>query len=403
MTAGEALELLEHRTNIVVEPTRATLKNSAGKILAEDVIAPSDVPPHNNSAVDGYAILYDDLEFDKETCLPVTGRITAGHPLIRKYQPGEAIRIFTGGVMPEGLDTVLMQEDCCAMNNNVLIRPGISRGANVRHAGEDITAGNTVLKFGHRLRPQDIGLAASVGRSTLITFTPLRVAVFSTGDELRKPPARLPPGCIYDSNRYTLIAALKLIGCHVTDLGIISDKAIAIREVLDAAANNHDLLVTSGGVSVGEEDHVCSAVKALGKLYFWRLAIRPGRPVAIGQVRRTPFIGLPGNPVAVMVTFLLIAKPMILRLSGATKLSPMLYRVRAGFDYTKKKNRREFLRARIHTGDDGMPIANKFPSDGAGILSSLVESDGLIDLPEDMTRLVAGNMVDFMPYSGNVG
>jgi molybdopterin molybdotransferase len=399
MTTAEALALLEARTDVIAKSAATTLVNAAGRILAEDVVAFSNVPPHNNSAVDGYAVIFNDLKTGRDTRLPVTGRITAGHPLGRNARLGEAIRIFTGAVMPDCADTVLMQEDCREEDGEVIIRPGIKCGANMRQAGEDITGGDTVLQRGRRLRAQDIGLAASVGRTRLDLFAPLRVAVFSTGDELRKPSARLPTGCIYDSNRYTLIAALKQMGCRVTDLGIIADRAIAVREALAAAASSHDLLITSGGVSVGDEDHVCSAVEALGKLHFWRLAIRPGRPVALGQIGSTPFVGLPGNPVAVMVTFLLIARPLILRLGGATDIAPMLYKVRAGFDHEKKKDRREFVRARLDITSDGMPIAIKFPRDGAGILSSLVQSDGLVELPEDMTRLVAGNLVDFMPFS----
>ncbi len=399
MTTAEALVLLDARTDSVANVETVTLVNAAGRILAEEIVAAANVPPHDNSAVDGYAVYFSDLERDGDTCLPVTGRVTAGHPLRRKAKLGEAIRIFTGAVMPNGPDTVLMQEDCREQNGDVIIRAGIQCGANMRHAGEDISGGDMVLQRGRRLRPQDIGLAASVGRKRLDVFTPLRVAVFSTGDELRKPGARLATGCIYDSNRYTLIAALKQMGSRVTDLGIIADKAEAVREALEAAAVNHDLLITSGGVSVGDEDHVCGAVEALGKLHFWRLAIRPGRPVALGQVGSTPFVGLPGNPVAVMVTFLLIARPLILRLGGATDIVPMHYKVRAGFDYEKKKDRREFIRARLNMTSDGTPVAVKFPRDGAGILSSLVEADGLVELPEDMTQLVAGNLVDFMPFN----
>ncbi len=399
MTTAEALTLLGERTELVVESARMTLPNAVGRILAEDIVAASNVPPHDNSAVDGYAVYFNDLEADLETRLPVTGRVTAGHPLGRNAQTGEAIRIFTGAMMPQGPDTILMQEDCSEEDDEVIVTPGIKRGANLRRAGEDIGRGDTVLRRGRRLRPQDVGLAASIGRTRLQVYSPLQVAVFSTGDELRKPGARLPAGCIYDANRYTLIAALKQMGCRVTDLGIVADQPEAVRQALAAAAGSHDLLVTSGGVSVGDEDHVCDAVETLGKLHFWRLAIRPGRPVALGQVGATPFIGLPGNPVAVMVTFLLIARPLILRLGGATEIAPTHYKVRSGFDHKKKKDRREFVRARLLLEPDGTPVAQKFPRNGAGILSSLVESDGLVELPEEMTQLAAGSLVDFMPFS----
>jgi len=399
MTTAEALVLLEAQTESVTDVVTVTLVHAIGRILAEDIVATADVPPHHNSAVDGYAVYFRDLEREGYTHLPITGRVTAGHPLKRRVIPGEAIRIFTGAVMPNGPDTILMQEDCREHNGDVIIRSGIRCGANMRHAGEDISRGDTVLQSGQRLRPQEIALAASVGRKQLDVFSPLRIAVFSTGDELRKPGTRLATGCIYDSNRYMLIAALKQMGCRVTDLGIIVDKAEAVSKALAAASINHDLLITSGGVSVGDEDHVCGAVDALGKLHFWRLAIRPGRPVALGQIGSTPFVGLPGNPVAVMVTFLLIARPLILLLSGSTDIIPVHYKVRAGFDYEKKKDRREFIRVRLNMTPDGVPVAIKFPRDGAGILSSLVESDGLVELPENMTKLVAGNLVDFMPFN----
>jgi len=256
-----------------------------------------------------------------------------------------------------------------------------------------------VLRRGQRLRPQDVGQAAAVGRRELLVSRPLRVALFSTGDELRQPGEALPDGCIYDSNRYTLMALLRGLGCAVTDLGIVGDRPEAVRAALSAAAPAHDLVVTSGGVSVGEEDHVKRAVEALGSLHFWRLAIRPGRPVALGQIGRVPFIGLPGNPVAVMVTAVTLLRPMILRLMGGTGLAPRRFQVRADFAYKKKKDRREWLRARLEGDGAAGWRAVKYPRDGAGILSSLVDADGLIELPEDLTRVEPGTMVDFLPFS----
>ncbi len=403
LTTAEALDILAERISPLPHVERIDLGEAAGRILAEDIVAPFDVPPHGNSAVDGYAIFFDDLDPERDTVLPVTGRAAAGHPLGRPARRGEAIRIFTGAPMPEGPDTVMMQEDCREEDGRVVIPPGITRGANTRAAGEDISAGSTVLARGARLRPQDVGIAASVGRTTLEVYAPLRVAVFSTGDEVRDPGDELPEGCIYDSNRYATMAALRQLGCRVTDFGILPDETGAIGEALDRGAAEHDLLLTSGGMSVGEEDHVKDAVEARGRLDFWRLAIKPGRPVAMGQVkageRTVPFVGLPGNPVAAMVTFLLVARPLILRLGGATQLAPLHYRVRADFEHRKKKNRREFIRARIAPGRDGMPLARKYGASGAGILSSLVGADGLVELPEDMTHLESGSMVDFLPFS----
>ena len=399
MTAAEALDRLDERLTAVVERETASLNDCLGRVLAEDVVAERSVPPHDNAAVDGYAVFFDDLNTDGETRLPVTGRVAAGHPLGRPAVRGEAIRIFTGAPMPDGLDTVLMQEDCAADGDAVVIPAGIKRGANRRDAGEDITSGTTILDAGLRLRPQDIGLAASVGRETLQVYRRLRVALMSTGDEIRDVGDALPPGCVYDANRYALAALLQSQGCVVSDLGILPDREDEVLTSLRDAAKTHDLIVTSGGVSTGEEDHVRAAVEALGNMHFWRLAIRPGRPIALGQVDRVPFIGLPGNPVAVMVTFMRFARPAIQRLSGAAISPPAAYPVRASFSYKKKQNRREWLRVSLFRDRDGALAVKKFPRDGAGILSSMVGSDGLIELPEELTLVEPGSMVEFLPFN----
>jgi molybdopterin molybdotransferase len=403
MKAADALALLGERIGPVVGTEEVALDAATARILAEDVVSPIDVPPHDNSAVDGYAVFFDDLDAADPTRLPVTGRAAAGHPLGRPAQRGEAIRIFTGAPMPVGPDTVMMQEDCREQDGIVTVSPGIKRGSNRRKAGEDIGAGNRVLRHGIRLRPQEVGIAASVGRTALTVHERLRVAVFSTGDEVHEPGSPLPAGAIYDSNRYTLKSALRQLGCTVTDLGILGDDAGAIAGALEEAAGQHDVLVTSGGMSVGDEDHVRRAIEGLGKLHFWMLAIKPGRPVALGQIGAgsgtTPIIGLPGNPVAVMVTFLVVARPLLLRMSGATDIEPTRYRVRAAFDYRKKQDRREFVRARLTPGADGIAVAEKHGASGAGVLSSLVGADGLVELPEEITLLEKGAMVDFLPFN----
>ena len=399
MTAGEALALLGERLDVVVESETVPLRKARGRILAADLAAPFPVPPHDNAAVDGYAVYFDDLDGAGETRLPVGARIAAGRSVDRPVPRGEAVRIFTGAPMPPGPDTVLMQEDCARDGDSVVIPPGIKRGANRRHAGEDIAAGSVVLTRGRRLRAQDVGLAASIGRAQLEVFAPIRVALFSTGDEIREVTDILPPGCVYDANRYALAGLLDALGCEVDDLGILQDSLDAVRTALAAAAEGHDLIMTSGGVSTGEEDHVRAAVEELGAIHFWRLAIRPGRPLALGQVGRVPFIGLPGNPVAVMVTFMRFARPAILRLAGAADADPMTFPVRAGFAYRKKVSRREWLRVILHTGEDGMPYVTKFPRDGAGILSSMVGADGLLELPEELAAVEEGAMVDFLPFS----
>lgn len=406
MRLEEALAILRDRSVPVAGMEQVSLRDAGGRVLAEAVVAGRAVPPHDNSAVDGYAVYFDDLSDGAETILPVVGRAAAGHPLDGPMARGGAVRIFTGARMPDGPegapgpDTVLMQEDCRAdAQDRVAIPSGIKRGANRRAAGEDIAEGAEILSAGRRLRPQDLGLAASVGRTALSVRRPLRVAVFSTGDELRDPGQETPSGCVYDANRYTLMGLLGTLGASVTDLGILPDRRETIREGLEQAARDHDLVLTSGGMSTGEEDHVKAALEAIGSLHFWRLAIKPGRPIALGQVGRVPFIGLPGNPVAVMVTFLKVARPLILALSGCAEPEPALFRVRADFAHRKKPERREWVRARLVATGDGTLVARKYPRDGAGILSSMVESDGLVELAEDVTRLEAGAMVDFLPFS----
>jgi molybdopterin molybdotransferase len=401
MKTEEALRLLTERLEIVVEREDIDLRSAAGRILAADIVSDRAVPPHDNAAVDGYAVRFDDLGENGETRLTLAGRIAAGTQMDRPVGRGEAIRIFTGAPMPDGADTVLMQEDCRAENGIVAIPPGIKQGANRRFAGEDVVPGARILAAGTRLRPQEIGLAASIGRISLPVYKPVRVALFSTGDEVRDTGTDLPPGCIYDANRYSVAAALEQLGCAVDDLGILPDSYQIIRDTLANAADRHDLIMTSGGVSTGEEDHVRAAIEALGKMHFWRLAIRPGRPLALGQIDSVPFIGLPGNPVAVLVTFMLFARPAILRLGGSRKTEPEMYRVRVGFPVRKKLGRREWLRVRLDRDSDGAPVAYKFPRDGAGILTSMVESDGLVELPEELTSLEPGTMVDYLPFSEN--
>ena len=407
MPADTALAILLDRLHTVVDSETTPLRTAAGRIAAVDVVAERNVPPHDNSAVDGFAVYFDDLSSAADTRLPVAGRAAAGHPLAHAQNSGEAVRIFTGAPMPEGEaggpDTVFMQEDCTLERDDdgehVIVPSGIRKGANRRLRGEDVRAGATILTVGQRLRPQEIGLAASVGLTKLTVYRRLRVALLSTGDEVFEPGREIPAGGIYDANRYSLLALLDALGCDVTDLGILPDDRTVIRDALDKAAADHDALITTAGMSVGEEDHLSAAVTELGQLHFWKLAIKPGRPVALGQIGAMTFIGLPGNPAAMMVTFLRLARPALLRLAGAADLEPHLYKVRAGFDHVKKAARREYVRVRLSTDKDGNLVAHKFPRDGAGILTSLVEADGLVELSEDTTQLTVGTMVDFLPFT----
>ena len=304
--------------------------------------------------------------------------------------------------MPDGTDTVMMQEDCSIEGEWVRLKCGIKKGANRRHAGEDLALGEVALRAGHRLRAPDLGLAAALGLRELVAFRPLRVALLSTGDEIRDPGEPLPPGSIYDANRFMLGALLAEVGCAVTDFGIRPDREAALVDALADASTDHDLIVSSGGVSTGEEDHVKSAVERLGTLHFWRLAIKPGRPVALGQVRGVPFVGLPGNPVAVIVTFIVLTRPLIAKLAGSTPPPPRLFPVRTGFSYRKKPGRREYLRASLDRDGDAV-VAIKYPRDGAGILSSIVRSDGLVIFDEAASSLAIGTMVDFLPFSEVIG
>jgi molybdopterin molybdotransferase len=408
MRLDAALALLSQRIRPVAQIERVPLETALDRILAEDVTSTIDVPGHDNAAVDGYAVYFDDLDAVAETCLPVVGRAAAGHPLEIPQPRGTAVRIFTGAVMPAGAegpspDTVAMQEDCRVEGGKVWIPPGLERGLNRRKRGEDIAAGRTILAAGTRLRPQEVGLAAAAGFAQLPVRARLKVALFSTGDELAEPGQSLAAGSTYDSNRYTLGGLLRQTGAAVSDLGILPDRPDAVRLALQVAARDHDLLLTSGGVSVGEEDHVKAAVTAMGRLHFWRLAIKPGRPIALGQIdaagRAVPFLGLPGNPVASMVTYQRLARPLILGLMGATDLEPARYRLPAAFSHRKKRDRREWLRAWIERDASGAPAAQKFPRDGSGILSSMVAATGLVELPEDVTAVAPGDAVEFLPFA----
>jgi molybdopterin molybdotransferase len=398
LSVDEALARIDDRVVPVVGSETLPLRAVPGRILAEEVVARINLPPHANSAVDGFALRHADLAPDCETELPIGGRAAAGHPLDRPIRPGEAIRIFTGAPMPEGADSVMMQEDCVVSGDRVRLRAGIRKGANLRHAGEDVAAGETALTGGTRLGPAEIGLAAALGRRGLRVYRSLRVALLSTGDEVREPGAELPPGMIYDANRFMLATLLERLGCTVSDLGIAPDREAALVDLLAGASTNHDLIVTSGGVSTGDEDHIKAAVERLGALYFWRLAIKPGRPVALGRVGEVPLIGLPGNPVAAAVTFAVLARSLILKLAGAAASPPRAIPARAGFAYRKKPGRREYLRARLQRDGDAI-IAAKYPRDGAGILSSIVRSDGLVVLDEATSDLRPGTTIDFLPFA----
>jgi len=399
MSVDEAVGIIAARVTRVEDVETVRLAEADGRVLAQDVAAPLPLPPFTNSAVDGYAVSSRDLPQGEAQSFAVTGRVQAGGSAHAPVKPGEAMRIFTGAPMPDGADTVFMQEDVRLDGGKVVLPAGLKPGANVRPAGEDIASGHAALPAGQRLRPQDIALAAAFGLTQLGVVRRIRVAVFSTGNELVSPGETRAAAQLFDSNRFMLMAMLARLGCEVSDLGILRDEPMSLAGALQQAAGAHDLILTSGGVSTGEEDHVKTAVEGAGKLVLWRMAIKPGRPVAMGIIGGTPFIGLPGNPVASFVTFVHVVRPTILALSGAmqSKLVPMP--VRAAFTYKKKIARREYVRVTLRERSDGGLEAVKFPREGAGLLSSLVDTDGLVELGEQVTLVEPGQTVGFLSYA----
>jgi molybdopterin molybdotransferase len=402
MTVAEARALFVERLSPVVGTETVPLAAADGRVLAADLASPLPLPPFDNSAVDGYAVRFDDLAAAGETRLPVAGRLAAG-AAAGEGAPETAVRIFTGAPMPPGFDTVFMQEDVRTEEDAVVLPAGLARGANRRLAGEDLAERGRALSAGRRLTPVDVALIGALGLAKVGVRRRLRVAVFSTGDEVVEPGQPLRPAKLYDANRFMLLALLARIGCAASDLGILPDERDALARSLSDAARDHDLLITSGGVSTGEEDHVKSAVEAAGALTFWRVGIKPGRPVAMGVVRGAAFIGLPGNPVAVFVTFVELARPLIARLAGEDFRPPVAMAVRSGFAYRKKEGRREYVRVRLEPQPDGSLVAHKHPREGAGVITSLTETDGLVELPEDLTRVAAGDRVGFLPYAALIG
>jgi len=415
----EMERLIAERITPVGETERVRLRETRGRVTAADLKASADLPPFDNSAVDGYAVRHADLKLNGDTSLAIAGRLTAGSRAEVALKPAHAIRIFTGAPMPSGADTVFMQEDVTADGNHVIVPKGLKVGANRRLAGEDVAAGKVVLPAGTVLEAQHIALAAALGLTEIDVRRRLKVAIFSTGDEVVEPGSPRGVAAIYDANRYLLSALLERLGAIVTDLGILADDPSELVRALAHAGARHDLVITSGGVSTGEADHVRSAVERIGSLVFWRVAIKPGRPVAMGVIRAAPqkndaahsgavhsgaaFVGLPGNPVAAFVTFVRVVKPLLLRLAGARSQTLMPLPVRAAFAYRKKKDRREYVRVALRRGADGEFEAVKHPQDGAGILTSLTETDGLLEFPEDVTSIEPGERVGFLSYASLMG
>lgn len=414
LSVREALDFLLDAARPVDGIETVPTLDANGRVLAADQHSTLDVPSADNTQMDGYAVRAADCAGGSAT-LRVSQRIPAGH-VGQALEPGTAARIFTGALIPAGADAVVMQEQCEVVGDSVTVRHAPRAGEWIRRKGEDIVLGATILAAGTRLRGQELGLAASVGLASLPVRRRLRVAVFFTGDELAMPGEvaadRLPPGAIYNSNRFTLRGLLENFGCAITDYGIVPDSLDATRATLREAARGHDLIITSGGVSVGEEDHIKPAVQAEGRLALWQIAVKPGKPLAFGAVRRgnwgegegesdreeggeAHFLGLPGNPVSSFVTFLLFVRPFLLRLQGVLgQVEPRGYTVRADFDLPRGDRRNEFLRARLNAAG-GLEL---FPNQGSGVLTSTVWGDGLVDNPPG-NSIASGDLVRFIPFA----
>jgi molybdopterin molybdotransferase len=395
LSVEDAIASLLQHAKPITETDQVDLIDAANRVLATDITSTIDVPGFDNSAMDGYAFSSSDMERAQAEGLEITQRIpagTTGTPL----QPGSAARIFTGAPVPEGVDTVAMQEICRIENNRMVLEKPVAAGANIRPRGNDIGTGDTILESGSVLRAAQLGLAASVGVGSVDVYRTLKIAIFSTGDELVQPGTPLAAGQIYNSNRYQMHGLLQAQGCEVIDLGTVPDTFEATRQALLAGQEQADMVLTSGGVSVGEEDHVKAALESVGELSLWRIRMKPGKPLAFGKIGATPFIGLPGNPVSAFVTFLLFARPYLQLMQGRTTAEPLSYPVQAGFSY-HAKHRREYVRVRLRQDAETL-IAESFARQGSDVMRSVAWSDGLVEVAED-SNIEPGDTVRFLPFS----
>ncbi|MFT5220121.1 MAG: molybdopterin molybdotransferase [Planctomycetota bacterium] len=394
---GEALAQLTAAISPTVEVIEQPLMQAQGSVLAQPIVATINVPGLAMSSMDGYAINSLDLPAEGDCELPVSQRIAAGSTGTA-LAPGSAARIFTGAPVPAGANAVIMQEQVVVQGNNIQFSQRPAPGQNIRPVGNDIKQGTEILCRGQRLRAQDIGLAASIGMINLPVFEPIKVGIFFTGDELVEPGQPLAAGKIYDSNRYTLHGLLSSMGCEIIDLGLVGDTLEATKVAMLSACDQADLVVTTGGVSVGEEDHVRIAIEQLGELRLWRLGVKPGKPLAYGQIGQRSFIGLPGNPVSVFVNFCLFVSPVIQILQGRNWKKPLATPVIAGFDWPKLDSRREFLRARLEASADGQTIAVIYPNQDSGVLTSTVWAEGFVEVAENST-VSRGDTVEYLSFS----
>jgi len=399
MSADDALSFLIDSASVTAMTEAVSLDDSLGRILASDIHSTINVPGFDNSAMDGYTIALNDNQVAQENLsFDVVDRIAAGSTG-NDLKIGTAARIFTGAPIPNGANTVVMQEECTLSEDKsqITVKRAINLNENIRPTGNDILKDNVILSSGRQIKPQDISLAASVGVGELVVFKKIKVGVFFTGDELVEPGNPLTPGKIYNSNRYALVALLKQVGCDVINLGNIEDKLDATCEALEALESQCDLIMTTGGVSVGEEDHVKPAVEKLGELNLWKIRMKPGKPLAYGKVKQTPFIGLPGNPVSSFVTFCIFSLPFIKKMQGNSNYESKILKVKTNFDCKRAKPRREYARVRIDHSTE-TPLANLFPKQGSDVMSSVVWADGIIEIPEN-TTFETGTILNYYSMS----
>lgn len=400
---NEAIAILKSRVGPVVGIERVKLARTTARYLAEEIISPRAIPAHDNAAVDGYAFAHASYQQGSGAKLKVIGHAAAGHPFEGAASEHGTVRIFTGAVMPAGFDTVAMQEDVRVEQIGgelwAHIPGGLKHGANRRLAGEDAAEGGVLLEAGTRLRPQDVASAAATGRERLACFEKLKVAILSTGDEILRPGESFSPGKVYDANAPMLQSLIGAVGADAVDLGVLPDKAELVKAALADSAGTYDAIIISGGASQGAEDHVVRSLDALGKRHLWQIAIKPGRPMSFGQIGECVVLGLPGNPVAVFVCFLIYVRPVLTRLGGGMWPEPHRFPLPAAFSQKKKVGRREFWRATlISESGKGLQVA-KFPRDGSGLISSLREADGLIEVVEEVGEVTEGELVNFIPFS----
>ena len=390
---SEALHLLEQRLQCSVAVEPCAVETSDGRILAQSVIVARSHPPCPNSAVDGYA-LSGGLEAGAQSLELRPGRSAAGEAFAGQFLPGQALRILTGAALPNGADTVVLQEDVRIKEGRLQVTGPLRAGSNARAAGEDMQQGAEIFQAGHQLRPEDLGVMAAAGLGEVSVFKPLKVAVISTGAELRAPGQAARVDQIFDANRPMLCSVLRRWGMQVVDMGIVPDDAASVRAALDRAAERADVIITSGGASAGDEDHMSAVLRASGGMALWRIAVKPGRPLALGVWGGVPVFGLPGNPVAAFVCTLIFARPALLQLAGAGFQSPQALHLPAAFSKSKKAGRREYLRARLRDG-----AVEVFASEGSGRVSGLSWAEGLVELPDAAAEISPGQTICFLPYA----